>query len=94
MLSLKEQHIIREITSKYAPTYVGLFGSYSRNEEQFESDIDILIDFKDNLDLLTIIGIEQELEELLGKKVDLITYKSLNNHLKPFIENDLIPLIQ
>ncbi len=94
MLSLKEQHIIREITSKYAPTYVGLFGSYSRNEEQSESDIDILIDFKDNLDLLTIIGIEQELEELLGKKVDLITYKSLNKHLKPFIENDLIPLIQ
>jgi predicted nucleotidyltransferase len=94
MLSLKEQHIILEITAKYDPTYVGLFGSYSRNEEQPESDIDILIDFKDNLDLLTIIGIEQELEELLGKKVDLITYKSLNKLLKPFIENDLIPLIQ
>jgi predicted nucleotidyltransferase len=94
MLSLKEQHIIREITAKYQPTYVGLFGSYSRNEEKLNSDIDILIDFKDQLDLLTIIGIEQELEEILGKKVDLITYKSLNKHLKPFIEKDLIPLIQ
>lgn len=94
MLSQIEQHIIRDITAKYHPTYVGLFGSYSRNEEQKHSDIDILIDFEDQLDLLTLIGIEQELEELLGKKVDLITVKSINKYLKPFIEKDLIPLIQ
>jgi predicted nucleotidyltransferase len=52
-----------------------------------------LIDFDAKINLLELIGIEQELSELLGIKVDLITLRSVNASLKPYIESDLIILI-
>jgi len=45
------------------------------------------------VDLLELIGLEQELSELLGIKVDLVTLRSANASLKPFIESDLIRLV-
>jgi predicted nucleotidyltransferase len=72
---------------------IGIFGSYARGEENADSDLDILIDFESKVDLLELIGIEQELESLLGMKVDLITYRSINASLKPYIEHDLIKLV-
>jgi predicted nucleotidyltransferase len=45
------------------------------------------------VDLLELIGLEQELSKLLGIKVDLITLRSVNASLKPYIESDLIRLV-
>ncbi|TNE81129.1 MAG: nucleotidyltransferase [Bacteroidetes bacterium] len=75
------------------PTLVGVFGSYARGEENEKSDLDILIDFEKNVHLLELIGLEQELSDLLGIKVDLITLRSVNASLKPYIESDLIRLV-
>jgi predicted nucleotidyltransferase len=72
---------------------LGIFGSYARGEENEKSDIDILIDFDLKVNLLQLIEIEQELSELLGIKVDLVTLRSVNASLKPFIEADLIRII-
>ncbi|MVN23104.1 hypothetical protein GO621_16380 [Mucilaginibacter sp. HMF7410] len=49
----------------------------------------MLIDFEQELNLLEIIGLEQELTEILGIQVDLITLKSLNPRLKEYVEKDL-----
>jgi len=54
--------------------------------------LDILIDFEQSLNLLEIIGLEQELTERLGLQVDLITLRSLNPHLKVYVEKDLMLL--
>ncbi|HQK98305.1 MAG TPA: nucleotidyltransferase family protein [Bacteroidia bacterium] len=72
---------------------VGIFGSYSRNEQKPESDLDIIIDFQTTIDLLNLIGIEQELSEKLGIKVDLITLKSINPKLLGYIQKDLIRIV-
>ena len=93
MITSKQSTIIKSVTQRVKPTLVGVFGSYARGEENEKSDIDILIDFDVKVDLLELIGIEQELSELLGIKVDLITLRSLNNSLKPYIESDLIRLL-
>ncbi len=93
MISLQQENIIKSVTQKVNPTLVGIFGSYARGEENESSDIDILIDFEMNVDLLELIGMEQELSKLLGIKVDLITLRSVNSFLKPYIESDLIRLI-
>jgi len=93
MISNEQRNIIKDLTSKYKPTLLGVFGSYSRNEENKESDLDILIDFEDTIDLFEIIGLEQELSEILGIKVDLITVKSIDKNLQPYIEKDLIKII-
>jgi predicted nucleotidyltransferase len=93
MLSAQQENIIKTVTQRIKPTLVGVFGSYARGEQNDKSDLDILIDFDIKVDLIELIGMEQELSELLGIKVDLITLRSVNAYLKPYIESDLIRLI-
>ncbi|MBU2019011.1 MAG: nucleotidyltransferase family protein [Bacteroidetes bacterium] len=93
MISSQQENIIKAVTQRVNPTLLGIFGSYARGEENEQSDLDILIDFDMKVDLLELIGIEQELSELLGIRVDLITMRSVNASLKSYIESDLIRLV-
>lgn len=93
MITPQQESIIKKVTQKVQPTLLGIFGSYARGEENENSDLDILIDFDLKVDLLELIGIEQELSELLGIKVDLITLRSVNQSLKSYIETDLIRIV-
>ena len=74
---------IRKILKKHKITRAGIFGSYARGEQKKNSDIDILIEF--NGSLLKLVAIERELEEELGIKVDLLTYKGINPHIRNYI---------
>ncbi len=93
MISVEQQNIIKRVTQKVNPTLVGIFGSYARGEENDSSDLDILIDFNLRVDLLELIGMEQELSELLGIRVDLVTLRSIHDSLKSHIESDLIRIV-
>ncbi len=93
MITPQQVQQIKNVTDKIQPTLVGVFGSYARGEENENSDLDILIDFDQKIDLLEIIGLEQELTEILGVKVDLVTRRSINEALKMYIEADLIRIV-
>ena len=69
-----------------------LFGSYARGEETAQSDVDILVVFdkNENISLLKHIAIAYGLEDLLGKKVDLITDGTLLPFAKKTADNDKI----
>lgn len=69
---------------------VGIFGSYARGQNNQDSDLDLLVDFEEPLNLLELIGLEQQLTEKLNIKVDLITKRSLSPYLKNHVERDLI----
>ena len=74
---------------EYHPNKIGIFGSFSRNEPEF-NDIDVLIDFNEPVTLIQLIRMERELSELVGKKVDLISSNAIKNRkLKGYIEKDL-----
>lgn len=74
----------------FGPVRIGLFGSFAREEDNPESDIDILVRFRRTLTLLDLARIQRELSEILGRKVDLVTEKSLKNkRLKKYIYDDL-----
>jgi hypothetical protein len=92
VITPQQEHIIKTVTQRLRPTMLGVFGSFARGEQNIKSDLDILIDFDIKVDLLELIGLEQELSELLGIKVDLITLRSVNASIKPYIESDLIRL--
>lgn len=77
----------------FKPRFVGVFGSYARGEQTELSDLDLLIDFVEPLNLLELIGLEQELSEVLGMKVDLVTQGSVNELLRSRIEADLIRIL-
>jgi predicted nucleotidyltransferase len=93
MLTTAQKNTIKKVVSKFNPKLVGIFGSYARNEQQRESDLDILVDFNDSVNLIELIGLEQELTELLGIKVDLVTLKSVNPSLNDYIQKDLIRIV-
>jgi len=75
---------------KYDPVMIGLFGSRARGDYEPNSDLDILVNLKKKFGLIEYIGIERELTELIGIKVDLVTENSLKNEkLKKYIYKDL-----
>lgn len=70
----------------------GIFGSYARGEQKKGSDIDILVRTSKPLGF-GFVGIQFELEKKLGRKVDLLTYKSVHPLLKNRILNEEIRII-
>jgi uncharacterized protein len=90
MISKRQQDIIIRELLKYKPLLIGIFGSYARNENNSESDLDILVSFDSDITLFDIIGLEQELTKKLGIKVDLVTEKSLSKKIEPYINQNLI----
>ena len=63
--------IIINYLEPYQPQRIGIFGSYARHEQTKESDIDILVKFKDTISLFDLARMHRELSNLLGIKVDL-----------------------
>jgi len=89
------KNIILESLKQYNPLFIGLFGSYARNEQTDNSDIDILVSFQNGISLLRLIQIENELSVRLGRKVDLITEGAIKNkRIKNSISNDLEIIFQ
>jgi len=77
-----------EILREHGAEKIKIFGSYVRGDTRPDSDLDILVDFADRKSLLDLVGIEQELEELLGIEVDLLTRKSISPYLIERIERE------
>ncbi len=67
------------LKDQYGVSSLGIFGSYVRGEQKKKSDVDILIDLAKPISLFGLIDLEDQLSELIGKKVDLV----LKNELKP-----------
>ena len=61
---------------------ISVFGSTVREEATTESDIDLLATFSRPISLLQMVGLERELSEVLGRKVDLLTEASLSPYLR------------
>ena len=74
---------------RYKPNRIGIFGSYARNEDNSESDIDILIDFRSKISLFDLGGIKYDLSDILNRPVDIVTEKGLNKRLRDSILRDL-----
>lgn len=70
----------------------GLFGSYVRGEQKKSSDIDIIIEPPKGIGF-GFVGIQQELEKALGKKVDLLTYKGLSPYLRKYILKEEVKIL-
>ena len=82
-LKLKELKPILE--KKYKVKSIGIFGSFARNEANENSDIDILVEFYDDIGW-EFIDLKRFLEEKLDRKVDVVT----KGALKPELEKDIL----
>ena len=79
-----------EINKKYGTVEMGIFGSYVKNEQDEVSDVDILIEFSEAIDLLTFINLKNYLSELLNVKVDLVMKKALKPNIGKRILKEVV----
>ncbi len=70
-----------------------VFGSVARGEGNADSDVDILVELPKDSDLFDLIDLEQKLEEALGKKVDVVTYRSVHHLLRDIIFKEQVKIL-
>jgi predicted nucleotidyltransferase len=78
----------QELEQKFKVKRIAIFGSYTRNEQTKESDIDVLVEFKEPVGFL-FIHLADFLEELLNVKVDLVTPDAIKPNRRKYIMKDL-----
>jgi len=88
VLNLLKEHL--EEIRQFRIQKISIFGSVARNEETPQSDIDVLIKFDGPASYDLYMELKFFLEDLLGRKVDLITEDAMRSEIRPFIEKDLI----
>ena len=69
------------ILKKQGVKKIEIFGSYARGEANAGSDLDIIVEFEERKSLFELVGIEQQLEDYLGIKIDLLTEASISPYL-------------
>jgi predicted nucleotidyltransferase len=94
---MTQQEILRTIAQfrrsredEFGIIRIGVFGSAAHEEINDESDVDVVVEIAEP-DLLTMVGIKQELEELLQRPVDIVRYReNMNDFLKQRIDRDAV----
>jgi predicted nucleotidyltransferase len=80
-IEVRRQDILR-ILSQHGATSTKVFGSVARGESGPKSDLDLLVQLEPGYSLLDLIAIKQELEDLLGCKVDIVTEAALSPYMR------------
>ena len=80
------------LAERYGIEKLEVFGSYVRDEQRKDSDLDILVTFKEAPSLLTFIAIENYLSDLVGVKVDLVMKDSLKPKIGEHILREAVPV--
>ena len=74
------------VSRQHGTRSVRIFGSTARGEASVTSDLDILVDMETRSSLLDIVAIKQDLEDMLGCRVDVVTELALS----PYIRTDIL----
>ena len=78
------------VLRRYHIRRASLFGSFARGEQRKKSDVDLLVDVPKRMGLFEFIGLKQDLEQRLGRPVDLVTYAYIHPFLKERILNEQV----
>lgn len=92
-MQLSQQHIktIKHYFSGLPVKRAYVFGSYSRNEADENSDIDILVELDYSKHIgMQFFGFAEGLQQLLKKKVDIVSADGISKYVKPFVDKDKV----
>lgn len=78
----------QSLYSKYGLSNIAVFGSYARNQQTDESDVDILVEFEKPIGI-EFVDLAEELEQILSVRVDLVSKHGLKERHYKAIEKDL-----
>jgi uncharacterized protein len=99
MKTLSEiQELLKErkpyLQQQYGVKIISVFGSYVRNEQRHDSDIDILMELErpPRITLIDLVELENELSDILGVKVDVALRQNLRKRIGKRILEEVVPL--
>jgi predicted nucleotidyltransferase len=79
-----------ELAHRFGVTRLALFGSVVRDSAKADSDVDILVSFDGPATSARYFGVQFYLEDLFGRRVDLVTDKALRPELRPYVEREAV----
>jgi len=91
ILQSMRQEILR-IAAEHGARQVSIFGSVARGEATKDSDLDLLVRLDPGRSLLDLVAIKQDLEEMLGCEVDVVTEASLRPYIREQVLREAVSL--
>jgi predicted nucleotidyltransferase len=91
LLKAKREEIL-EVCARYGACQVRVFGSVARGEADEQSDIDFLVELEPGRTLLDLGGLQYDLEQLLGRRVDVVTERGLKPRIRERVLREAVPL--
>jgi predicted nucleotidyltransferase len=90
---LRKKGMIAALARAHCVRSVRLFGSVARGEDGPDSDVDLLVEIEPGRSLLDLIGLENDLSEALGRKVDAVTVAGAKPRVLRTALRDAVPLV-
>ena len=91
LLKAKREEILR-VCARYGACNVRVFGSVARSEADEQSDIDFLVELEPGRTLFDLGGLQCDLEQLLGCRVDVVTERGLKPRMRERVLREAVPL--
>jgi uncharacterized protein len=91
-LLIRNRAEILRLAASHGARNVRVFGSVARGETGPESDVDFLVDLDPDRTLLDLGGLLMDLQDLLGRKVDMVTEKGLHWYIRDRVTREAVPL--
>jgi predicted nucleotidyltransferase len=88
----KQRKEIYQIAELYGARNIRVFGSVKKESDNPDSDVDFLVDLEKDRSLLDLAGFVYDLQQLLNRKVDVVTENGLHWYIKKAILNEAEPL--
>jgi len=83
---------ILDLALRHGAGNVRVFGSLARGEGGEDSDLDLLVTLREGRSLLDLVGLKQDLEDLVHRPVDVVTEKALSPYLRERVLSEAVPL--
>jgi hypothetical protein len=91
VLAGRRDDILR-IAARHGARNVRVFGSVARGDDDERSDVDFLVELEPGRSLLDLGGLLMELQDLLGRRVDVVTDKGLRSRIRQRVLNEAVPV--
>ncbi|MGI8541658.1 MAG: nucleotidyltransferase family protein [Rubrobacteraceae bacterium] len=93
-LTKEDVRAVEEAARRHGVSSVRIFGSVVRGTATEGSDLDLLIEFEAGRDLFDLVALKQELEDKLGREVDVLTENSLSPYMRDPVLREAVPLVE
>ncbi len=91
LLGPKREEIL-QLAARHGASNIRVFGSVARGDADEQSDVDFLVDMASGRSLLDLGGLLMDLQELLGRPVDVVTERGLRERIRERVLREAVPL--